>query len=66
MTVGPPLSLRLTPFSVAQMQTTYLAYQFGIFHHFSMATFCDQQVPPTQNPNVFNPSALNTDQWLGQ
>jgi alpha-L-fucosidase len=38
--------------------------RFGIFLHFNMATFQDREWgDPTSSPDLFNPTALDTDQW---
>ncbi len=67
MTIGFPIKAAWQPLSIAQLQTNYLARQLGIFLHFSMATFCDTEVPASnQNPNTFNPIALDFDQIIRQ
>ena len=54
----------------ATLRANYLARQFGIFHHFNMATFTEcntanDGTSPNQDPNSFNPgSTFSTDQWL--
>jgi alpha-L-fucosidase len=43
----------------------HVARRFGMFFHFNMSTFHDiQWCEPAQDPNSFNPSALDFDQWL--
>lgn len=38
--------------------------RFGMFLHFNMATFQDREWgDPTSSPDLFHPTALDTDQW---
>jgi len=48
-----------------QLQQEFLDLRFGMFLHFNMATFQDREWgDPTGAPSTFNPTALDTDQWL--
>jgi alpha-L-fucosidase len=46
------------------LQQRFVDLRFGMFLHFNMATFQDREWgDPTSSPNLFHPTALNTDQW---
>jgi alpha-L-fucosidase len=47
-----------------ELQQRFVDLRFGMFLHFNMATFQDREWgDPTSLPNVFHPTALDTDQW---
>jgi len=54
-----------------KMQSDYVAQNFGMFIHFSMATYARNQYPDPQgewelggeNENLFHPDSLNLGQW---
>jgi alpha-L-fucosidase len=47
-----------------ELQQKFIDLRFGIFIHFNMATFQDREWgDPTSPATLFNPTALNTDQW---
>jgi alpha-L-fucosidase len=47
-----------------QLQQRFVDLRFGMFLHFNMATFQDLEWgDPTASPNLFNPTAIDTDQW---
>jgi alpha-L-fucosidase len=65
MSFGLPLRASFQPLTLSQLQTQFSAKQFGVTFHFNNATFVDVDspiVPPAIN--VFNPTALNIDQWM--
>ncbi|KAF9273440.1 hypothetical protein BGZ68_001520 [Mortierella alpina] len=46
------------------LQQRFVDLRFGMFLHFNMATFQERDWgDPTSSPEVFNPTALDTDQW---
>jgi alpha-L-fucosidase len=46
------------------LQQRFVDLRFGMFLHFNMATFQDREWgDPTSPPNLFHPTALDTDQW---
>jgi alpha-L-fucosidase len=46
------------------LQQRFVDLRFGMFLHFNMATFQDREWgDPTSSPSLFNPTALDTDQW---
>jgi len=46
------------------LKQNYVDQQYGMFLHFSMATYTNQQwANPGQNVNLFNPTLIDTDQW---
>lgn len=48
-------------------QNAYLARKFGVFLHFGVETFIDQDTaPPGTNINFFNPSLFDINQWFSQ
>src|SRR5215472_15303010 len=50
--------------SLLALQQRFVDLRFGMFLHFNMATFQDREWgDPTSPPNLFSPSALDTDQW---
>lgn len=47
-----------------ELQQRFVDLRFGMFLHFNMATFQDREWgDPTSDPNLFHPTALDTDQW---
>ena len=47
-----------------ELQQRFLDLRFGMFVHFNMATFQDREWgDPSSAPALFNPTALDTDQW---
>jgi alpha-L-fucosidase len=47
-----------------ELQQRFVDLRFGMFLHFNMATFQDREWgDPTSSPDLFHPTALNTDQW---
>jgi alpha-L-fucosidase len=46
------------------LQQSFVDLRFGMFLHFNMATFQNREWgDPTSQPDLFHPSALDTDQW---
>ncbi len=46
------------------LQQKFVDLRFGMFLHFNMATFQDREWgDPTSSPDLFHPTALDTDQW---
>ena len=57
-----PTLRRDTP--LLQLQQNFVDLRFGMFLHFNMATFQDREWgDPTSSPELFHPTALDTDQW---
>jgi alpha-L-fucosidase len=47
-----------------ELQQRFVDLRFGMFLHFNMATFQDREWgDPTSPPDLFHPTALDTDQW---
>ena len=47
-----------------EMQQRFVDLRFGMFVHLNMATFQDREWgDPTSDPDLFAPTALDTDQW---
>ena len=47
-----------------ELQQAFLDLRFGMFIHFNMATFQDREWgDPSAPPEMFHPTALDTDQW---
>src|SRR5580693_3163591 len=47
-----------------ELQQRFVDLRFGMFLHFNMATFQDREWgDPTSSPDLFHPTALDTDQW---
>ena len=47
-----------------QLQQQFVDLRFGMFIHFNIATYIDQDWPdPETPPSVFNPTKLDCDQW---
>jgi alpha-L-fucosidase len=50
--------------SLAQLQQEFVDHRFGMFIHFNIPTFMDQDwADPEASPSIFNPLKLNCDQW---
>jgi len=50
--------------TLAQLQQDFVDLRFGMFIHFNIATYANQDWPdPELSPSVFNPTKLNCDQW---
>ena len=48
------------------LQQRFVDLRFGMFLHFNMATFQDREWgDPRSQPDLFHPTALDTDQWAG-
>ncbi len=58
---------RVTPrreLPLLELQQRFVDLRFGMFVHFNMATFQDREWgDPTSSPDLFHPTALDTDQW---
>jgi alpha-L-fucosidase len=58
---------RVTPrraLPLLELQQRFVDLRFGMFVHFNMATFQDRDWgDPTASPELFHPTALDTDQW---
>jgi alpha-L-fucosidase len=49
---------------LATLQQQFIDLRFGMFIHFNIATYANQDWPdPELSPSVFNPAKLNCDQW---
>jgi alpha-L-fucosidase len=49
---------------LSELQQRFVDLRFGMFVHFNMATFQDREWgDPTSSPDLFHPTALDTDQW---
>jgi len=49
---------------ILDLQQRFVDLRFGMFVHFNMATFQDREWgDPTSSPDLFHPTALDTDQW---
>jgi len=68
-TAAPTQSIthRAAPVGGGQLlerQQRFVDLRFGMFLHFNMATFQDREWgDPTSPPDLFHPTALDTDQW---
>jgi alpha-L-fucosidase len=52
------------PKAMLNLQQHFVDLKFGMFLHFNMATFQDREWgDPTSLPTLFQPTALDTDQW---
>jgi alpha-L-fucosidase len=50
-----------------ELQQRFVDLRFGMFLHFNMATFQDREWgDPVSSPDLFQPTALDTDQWPRQ
>ena len=48
----------------AKLQQEFVDLRFGMFNHFNLATFQDREWgDPHDPPTVFDPTAVDTDQW---
>ena len=53
-----------TPIPLSQLQQQFVDLRFGMFIHFNIPTYMDQDWPdPDASPAIFNPTKLNCDQW---
>lgn len=51
--------------TLLDLQQAFLDLRFGMFLHYNMATFQNLEWGNPREPiSVFNPSALDTDQWI--
>jgi alpha-L-fucosidase len=49
---------------IAQLQQDFVDLRFGMFIHFNIPTYANQDWPDPEMPaSVFNPTKLNCDQW---
>ena len=49
---------------LSQLQQQFVDLRFGMFIHFNIPTYMDQDWPdPDASPAIFNPTKLNCDQW---
>jgi alpha-L-fucosidase len=49
---------------LAQLQQEFVDLRFGMFIHFNIPTYLDQDwADPEASPAIFNPTKLNCDQW---
>jgi alpha-L-fucosidase len=52
------------PLPLATLQQQFVDLRFGMFIHFNIPTYMDQDWPdPEASPTLFNPTKLNCDQW---
>src|ERR1700712_4061680 len=50
--------------SLAQLQQAFVDLRFGMFIHFNIPTYMDQDWPdPEASPAIFNPLKLDCNQW---
>jgi alpha-L-fucosidase len=50
--------------TLLDLQQRFVDLRFGMFLHFNMATYQDREWgDPTSSPDLFHPTALDTDQW---
>jgi alpha-L-fucosidase len=50
--------------SLSRLQTEFLDLRFGMFIHFNMGTFTNEEwATPGQSPDRFNPTSLDCNQW---
>lgn len=50
--------------SLAQLQQEFVDLRFGMFIHYNIPTYADQDwADPDASPALFNPSRLNCDSW---
>src|SRR6195952_6049000 len=50
--------------SLQQLQQQFVDLRFGMFIHFNIPTYMNQDWPdPEASPAIFNPTKLNCDQW---
>jgi alpha-L-fucosidase len=50
--------------SLAQLQQEFINLRFGMFIHFNIPTFMDEDwADPSASPAIFNPSKLDCNQW---
>lgn len=60
----PLFNIPLAAADIYTNQKNYTDLRFGMFIHYNMGTYHDQEwVSPWQDPNSFNPSNVDTDQW---
>lgn len=50
--------------SLHSLQQNFIDLRFGMFIHFNMPTFCNEDWPdPDASPELFNPKKLDCNQW---
>jgi alpha-L-fucosidase len=56
--------IKQTAKPLAQLQQDFVDLRFGMFIHFNMGTYWNQDWPdPDASPSLFNPKKPNCDQW---
>ncbi|WP_259066855.1 alpha-L-fucosidase [Mucilaginibacter sp. X4EP1] len=59
-----PASAQKNPLPLATLQQQFVDLRFGMFIHFNIPTYMNQDWPdPDASPSIFNPTKLNCDQW---
>lgn len=59
-----PASAQKDPLPLATLQQQFVDLTFGMFIHFNIPTYMNQDWPdPDASPAIFNPTKLNCDQW---
>lgn len=60
----PILRAQTSQVSLAQRQQEFVDLRFGMFIHYNIPTYMDQDWPdPDASPDIFNPKKLDCDQW---
>ncbi|MBL0742990.1 alpha-L-fucosidase [Chryseolinea lacunae] len=55
---------RQEPRALSQLQQEFVDLRFGMFIHFNIPTYLDQDwADPEASPAIFNPTKLSCDQW---
>ena len=64
LTVSAQNNTSQTQLPLAQLQQQFVDLRFGMFIHFNIPTYMNQDWPdPEASPSIFNPTKLNCDQW---